>query len=76
MEGWVWKEGEGREGGVLCAHIGDSSQEGAETPRVKVRRNLMIGSFCQASMGFSKQTAEMIGHNIIVLPTECVTDPP
>lgn len=51
-----WKDG--YEGGVrrgrnvLCANINNSSQEGKETLRVKVRRNLMIGSFRPASIDF------------------------
>lgn len=31
---------------MLYANINNSGQEGEETPRVKVCRNLMIGSFC------------------------------
>lgn len=49
VEGWVWGGGGWS---VLCANINNSSQEGEETHEVKVRRNLMIGSFCRASVGF------------------------
>lgn len=49
MEGWVWGGGGF---GVLCANINNSSQEAEGTPGVKVRRNLMITSFCEASVDF------------------------
>lgn len=56
MEPWtggLWGVEEGGGGrSALCANINNSSQEGEETPGVKVRRNLMISSFCQASVDF------------------------
>lgn len=44
---------------VLRANINNGSQEGEETPRVKVRRNPMIGSF-RSHYGFPN-TSLMIG---------------
>ena len=58
MERWKdgYEEWGGGGGGGLgrsvCANINNSGREGEETPRVKVSRNLMIGSFCRASVDF------------------------